>query len=52
MKAKKKRNRLVGTLVTLLGAVCALILCAVFYGTMVYQLAGERPERWRSASAC
>ena len=44
MRAKKKRNRLVGALMTLLGAVCALILCAVFYGTMVYQLAGENGE--------
>lgn len=44
MRAKKKRNRLIRALVTLLGAVCALILCAVFYGTMVYQLAGENGE--------
>ena len=50
MKAKKKRNRLVGTLVTLLGAVCALILCAVFYGTMVYQLAGETGEETPAAT--
>ena len=28
-----------GALMALLGAACALILCAVFYGTMVYQLA-------------
>ena len=44
MRAKKKRNRLVGALMTLLGVACALILCAVFYGTMVYQLAGENGE--------
>ena len=39
MSGKRKKNRFIGALVTLLGAVCALILCAVFYGTMVYQLA-------------
>ena len=44
MRAKKKRSRLIGALMTLLGAVCALIFCEVFYGTMVYQLAGESGE--------
>ena len=39
MSGKRKKNRFIGALVTRLGAVCALILCAVFYGTMVYQLA-------------
>lgn len=39
MRGKKKPNRLTGALMALLGAACALILCAVFYGTMVYQLA-------------
>lgn len=41
MSGKRKKNRLLGALAALLGAVCALILCALFYGTMVYQLAGE-----------
>ena len=41
MSGKRKKNRLLGVLAALLGAVCALILCALFYGTMVYQLAGE-----------
>ena len=44
MRGKKKPNRLTGALMALLGAACALILCAVFYGTMVYQLAGENGE--------
>mgnify|MGYP007003731356 CR=1 FL=1 len=39
MSGKKRKSRLTGTLMALLGAACALILCAVFYGTMVYQLA-------------
>ena len=38
---KKKKSRFVGSLTALLGALCALVLCVVFYGTMVYQLAGE-----------
>ena len=41
MSGKKRKSRLTGALMALLGAACALILCAVFYGTMVYQLAGE-----------
>lgn len=41
MSGKKKRSRWIGALAALLGVVCALILCALFYGTMVYQLAGE-----------
>ena len=39
MSGKKRKSRLTGALMALLGAACALILCAVFYGTMVYQLA-------------
>ena len=37
MSGKKRKSRLTGALMALLGAACALILCAVFYGTMVYQ---------------
>lgn len=44
MSGKKKRSRWIGALAALLGVVCALILCALFYGTMVYQLAGESEE--------
>mgnify|MGYP003098497412 CR=1 FL=1 len=44
MSGKKKRSRWIGVLAALLGVVCALILCALFYGTMVYQLAGESGE--------
>ena len=40
MKKKKKRG-LSRILSALLGFACALILGALFYGTMVYQLAGE-----------
>ena len=39
MSGKKRKSRLTGALMALLGAACALILCAVFYGTIVYQLA-------------
>ena len=42
---KKKKSRFVGILTALLGALCALVLCVVFYGTMVYQLAGEEIGR-------
>lgn len=41
MRGKRKRSRVAGALAALLGFVCALILGALFYGTMVYQLAGE-----------
>ena len=39
---KKKKSRFVGILTALLGVLCALVLCVIFYGTMVYQLAGEK----------
>ena len=41
MRGKRKKSRLAGALAALLGFVCALILGALFYGTMVYQLAEE-----------
>lgn len=41
MRGKRKGSRLAGALTALLGFVCALILGALFYGTMVYQFAGE-----------
>lgn len=43
MSAKKKRSRLLGGLTAVLGFACALVLGALFYGSMVYQHAGERP---------
>ena len=44
MRGKRKKSRLAGALTALLGFVCALILGALFYGTMVYQLAGEESK--------
>lgn len=38
---KKKKSRWAGIWTALLGALCALVLSVVFYGTMVYQLAGD-----------
>lgn len=38
---KRKRSALAWIVSMLLGFVCAVVLGAVFYGTMVYQLAGE-----------
>ena len=37
----KRKNSLAQLMLLALGFLCALILCAIFYGTMVYQLAGE-----------
>ena len=40
--AKRKRKLTVsGAIAAVLGFICALMLAAAFYGTMVYQLAGE-----------
>lgn len=49
MKKRKKRGaaRLFSAL---LGFVCALILGALFYGTMAYQLAGEEGAKERTAA--
>ena len=47
MSGKKKRSRWIGALAALLGVVCALILCALFYGTMVYQLEDESRQNIR-----
>lgn len=41
MRGKRKKSRVAGALAALLGFVCALVLGVLFYGTMVYQLAGE-----------
>ena len=40
--AKRKRKLTVsGVIAALMGFICALMLAALFYGAMVYQLAGE-----------
>ena len=41
MAGKKKSGLLTRLTVGALGMLCALVLAALFYGTMVYQLAGE-----------
>ena len=43
MSTRKKRSRLLGGLTAVLGFACALVLGALFYGSMVYQHAGEQP---------
>ena len=49
MAAKRRRLTVSGVIAALLGFVCALVLCALFYGAMVYQLAGE-PEAAQEAA--
>ena len=49
MAAKRRRLTVSGVIAALLGFVCALVLCALFYGAMVYQLAGE-PEDVQEAA--
>ena len=41
MAGKKKSSLLTRLTVGALGIICALVLAVLFYGTMVYQLAGE-----------
>lgn len=43
MSAKKKENRIASAMSLLVGVACALVLGAVFYGAMAYQLAGGEP---------
>ena len=50
MRGKRRRSRVAGALTGLLGFACALMLGALFYGTMVYQLAGERGTVSRTPS--
>lgn len=38
---RRRKGKAAGVFLALLGFLCALVLGAVFYGTMVYQLAGE-----------
>ena len=42
MSGRRKKHALAGVFAGLVGFACALVLGALFYGTMVYQLAGER----------
>ena len=49
MAAKRRRLTVSGVIAALLVFVCALVLCALFYGAMVYQLAGE-PEDVQEAA--
>ena len=51
MSAKKKRNWLSGAIGMLIGVVCALVLAAVFYGAMAYQLADGTLHSENQASA-
>lgn len=44
MREEKKRNWLPSAISLLIGVLCALVLGALFYGAMAYQLAGEEPE--------
>lgn len=41
MAKRRKRWTVSGVLAALMGFLCAVVLGALFYGTMVYQLAGE-----------
>ena len=41
MAAKRRRLTVSGVIAALLGFACALVMCVLFYGAMVYQLAGE-----------
>ena len=47
---KRKRSALAWIVSMLLGFVCAVVLGAVFYGTMVYQLAGESSAQRQNLS--
>ena len=49
MAAKRRRLTVSGVIAALLGFACALVLCVLFYGAMVYQLAGE-PEDVQEAA--
>ena len=50
MSGRRKKHALAGVFAGLVGFVCALVLGALFYGTMVYQLAGERGTVSRTPS--
>ncbi len=51
MSAKKRRKWIFSAVSLLVGAVCALVLGAVFYGAMAYQLAGGEAAQTGAAQA-
>ena len=51
MARKRRRRTASGVISALLGFLCAAVLGALFYGTMVYQLAGEEPAAQQAAPA-
>ncbi len=51
MSAKKKKKWIFGAVSLLIGTACALVLGAVFYGAMAYQLAGGEAAQTGAAQA-
>lgn len=45
MNKEKKRFSLINAISLLIGLVCALILCCMFYAAMAYQLAGRETQQ-------
>ena len=50
MSVKRRKHTLSGILAGITGLLCALALGVLFYGTMVYQLAGEQGGGGRTAA--
>lgn len=48
MSGKRKKHALAGAFSALIGLLCAAVLGVLFYGTMVYQLAGEQGAQARA----
>lgn len=48
MNGKRKKHALAGAFSALIGLLCAAVLGVLFYGTMVYQLAGEQGAQARA----
>ena len=51
LSAKKKKKWILGAVSLLIGTACALVLGAVFYGAMAYQLAGGEAAQTGAAQA-
>ena len=51
MSAKKRKKWIFSAVSLLVGAACALVLGAVFYGAMAYQLAGGEAAQTGAAQA-
>ena len=45
MKREKKRFSLLNAISLLIGLLCALVLCGIFYAAMAYQLAGREAQQ-------